>query len=47
MICHTCKQPINPDKPYRQSAEVDIDNYGNAISTVIRSYHLGHRYAFK
>ncbi len=38
--CCRCGQPIAPGEPAAQTASVDLDMYGRAVSTPVRSYHL-------
>lgn len=38
--CCRCGQPIAPGEPAMQTASVDIDNYGRAVSSPVRAYHL-------
>lgn len=38
--CCRCGQPIAPGEPAMQTASVDIDDYGRAISSPVRAYHL-------
>ena len=38
--CCNCGQPIGPDEPYMQSASVDIDDYGRAFSSTVKSIHI-------
>jgi len=38
--CCRCGQPIAPGEPYMQSASVDIDDYGRAVSSPVKAYHL-------
>ena len=43
--CCRCGQPIAPGEPAMQTASVDLDIYGKAVSSPVRSYHLaGHCY---
>ena len=39
--CRRCGQPIAPGEPAMQTASVDIDDYGKAVSSPVRAYHLG------
>ena len=41
--CCRCGQPIAPGEPYMQSASVDIDDYGRAVSSPVKAYHLSGR----
>ena len=38
--CCRCGQPIAPGEPAMQTASVDLDTYGRAVSSPVRSYHL-------
>ena len=38
--CSRCGQPIAPGEPAMQTASVDLDIYGRAVSSPVRSYHL-------
>ena len=38
--CCRCGQQIVPGEPAMQTASVDIDNYGRAVSSPVRAYHL-------
>ncbi len=38
--CSRCGQPIAPGEPTMQTASVDIDEYGSAVSSPVKSYHL-------
>ena len=38
--CCRCGQPILPGEPAMQTASVDIDGYGRAVSSPVRAYHL-------
>ena len=38
--CSRCGQPIFPGEPAMQTASVDIDDYGSAISSPVKAYHL-------
>ncbi len=38
--CCRCGQPIAPGEPAMQTASVDIDDYGRAVSSPVRSHHL-------
>ena len=38
--CSRCGQPIAPGEPAMQTASVDIDDYGRAVSSPVKSYHL-------
>ncbi len=41
--CCRCGQPIAPGEPYMQTASVDLDDYGRAYSSPVKSYHLSGR----
>ena len=41
--CCRCGQPILPGEPAMQTASVDIDDYGRAISSPVKAYHLSGR----
>ena len=41
--CARCGQPIAPGEPAMQAASVDIDNYGRAVSSPVKTYHLSGR----
>ena len=41
--CCRCGQPIVPGEPAMQTAAVDLDEYGRAVSSPVKSYHLGGR----
>ena len=38
--CCRCGQPILPGEPAMQTASVDIDDYGRAVSSPVKAYHL-------
>ena len=38
--CSRCGQPILPGEPAMQTASVDIDDYGRAVSSPVKAYHL-------
>ena len=38
--CRRCGQPIAPGEPAMQTASVDIDDYGRAVSSPVKAYHL-------
>ena len=38
--CCRCGQPIAPGEPAMQTASVDIDDYGRAVSSRVKAYHL-------
>ena len=38
--CCRCGQPITPGEPAMQTASVDIDDYGRAVSSPVKAYHL-------
>ena len=43
--CSRCGQPIAPGEPAMQTASVDLDGCGRAVSSPVKSYHLsGHCY---
>ena len=43
--CSRCGQPIAPGEPAMQTASVDLDEYGRAVSSPVKAYHLsGHCY---
>ena len=41
--CSRCGQPITPGEPAMQTASVDIDDYGRAVSSPVKAYHLSGR----
>ena len=41
--CCRCGQPILPGEPAMQTASVDIDGFGRAVSSPVRAYHLAGR----
>ena len=41
--CSRCGQPIAPSEPAMQTASVDIDDYGRAVSSPVKAYHLSGR----
>ena len=41
--CSRCGQPIAPGEPAMQTASVDLDGYGGAVSSPVKSYHLSGR----
>ena len=41
--CSRCGQPIAPGEPAMQTASVDRDEYGRAVSSPVKSYHLSGR----
>ena len=38
--CCRCRQPILPGEPAMQTASVDIDDCGRAVSSPVKAYHL-------
>ncbi len=38
--CCRCGQPIAPGEPAMQTASVDIDAHGRAVSSAVKAYHL-------
>ena len=38
--CSRCGQPILPGEPTMQTASVDIDDHGRAVSSPVKAYHL-------
>ena len=38
--CCRCGQPVAPGEPAMQTASVDIDDYGRAVSSPVKTYHL-------
>ena len=38
--CCRCGQPIAPGEPAMQTAAVDIDDHGRAVSSPVKTYHL-------
>ena len=38
--CSRCGQPIASGEPAMQTASVDLDEYGRAVSSPVKSYHL-------
>ena len=38
--CSRCGQPIAPGEPAMQTASVDLDEHGRAVSSPVRTYHL-------
>ena len=41
--CSRCGQAIAPGDPAMQTASVDLDEYGRAVSSPVESYHLSGR----
>ena len=41
--CARCGQTITPGEPVMQAASVDIDDYGRAVSSPVKTYHLSGR----
>ena len=41
--CSRCGQTIAPGEPAMQTASVDLDEYGRAVSSPVKSYHLSGR----
>ena len=41
--CARCGQPIAPGEPVMQTASADIDEYGRAVSSPVKTYHLSGR----
>ena len=39
--CVRCGQPILPGEPAMQTASVDLDGFGRAVSSPVRAYHRG------
>ena len=38
--CCRCGQPIASGEPYMQTASVDLDMNGRAVSSPVKAYHL-------
>ena len=38
--CSRCGQSIAPGEPAMQTASVDLDEYGRAVSSPVKSYHI-------
>ena len=38
--CCRCGQPILPGEPAMQTASVDIADYGRAVASPVKAYHL-------
>ena len=41
--CCRCGQPITPGEPAMQTASVDLDMNGKAVSSPVKAYHLSGR----
>ena len=41
--CCRCGQPILPGEPAMQTASVDLDECGRAVSSPVKAYHLSGR----
>ena len=41
--CSRCGQSITPGEPAMQTASVDLDEYGRAVSSPVESHHLSGR----
>ena len=41
--CCRCGQPILPGEPAMQTTSVDIDDYGRAVASPFKTYHLAGR----
>ncbi len=41
--CCRCEHPIAPGEPAMQTASVDLDDYGRAVSSPVKAYHLSGR----
>ena len=41
--CARCGQTIVPGEPAMQTASVDTDEYGRAVSSPVKTYHLSGR----
>ena len=41
--CSRCGRPIAPGEPAMQTASVDLDEYGRAVSSPVKAYHLSGR----
>ena len=41
--CSRCGQPISPGEPAMQTASVDLDGYGRAVSSPVKAYHISGR----
>ena len=41
--CSRCGQAIAPGEPAMQTASVDLDEYGRAVSSPVKAYHLSGR----
>ena len=41
--CSRCGQPIAPGEPAMQTASVDLDMNGRAVSSPVKAYHLSGR----
>ena len=40
--CHRCGRPVRPGEPVERTASVDLDDYGRAVASPVRTVHLGH-----
>ena len=38
--CSRCGQPLAPGEPAMQTASMDLDDYGRAVSSAVKTYHL-------
>ncbi|MXZ87425.1 MAG: hypothetical protein F4081_06805 [Dehalococcoidia bacterium] len=38
--CDRCGQPVRPGEPVMRTASVDLDDYGRAVASPVRTVHL-------
>ena len=38
--CNRCGRPVRPGEPVMRTASVDLDDYGRAVASPVRTVHL-------
>ena len=38
--CDRCGRPVRPGEPVERTASVDLDDYGHAVASPLRTVHL-------
>ena len=38
--CDRCGRPVRPGEPVMRTASVDLDDYGRAVASPVRTVHL-------
>ena len=39
--CDRCGRPVHPGEPVMRTASVDLDDYGRAVASPVRTVHVG------